>query len=56
MKKYLTPSMEIKGFAAENVVTASGPDAVEQWNTDNGYNAATVNWKNLNTAGINVVF
>ena len=56
MKKYLTPDMEIKSFAAENVVTASGPDAVEQWNTDYGYNAATVNWRNLSTADVTVIF
>ena len=44
MKNYLTPIMEIKSFAAENVVTTGSAGVVEEWNTANNLNANTVDW------------
>ena len=44
MKKYLTPMMEIKSFAAENVVTTGSAGVVDNWNTENNLNAQSVDW------------
>ena len=54
MKKYITPNMEIKSFASENVVTTGSAALVDEWNTNNGYNAKTVNWNDLHS--VTVIF
>ena len=56
MKKYINPNMEIKSFAAENIVTTASSGRVDEWNETNGYNAKKVDWNNLTTADISIIF
>ena len=44
MKKYITPMMEMKSFAAENVVTTGSAGVVDEWNTNKNLNAQSVDW------------
>ncbi len=50
MKNYITPTMEIKSFAGENVVTTGSTATIDEWKADlggKGVNVHTVDWSTL---------
>ena len=52
MKNYITPTMEIKSFAAENVVTTGSTAVIDTWKSGleaSGNQVATVDWTTLTT-------
>lgn len=56
MKKYFTPTLEIMSFAEENVVTTGSAVIVDNWNADNNYNAAAVDWNDLKKSNLTLIF